>query len=890
MISDDYPAHWEADVLLRDGSTAHIRPIVPADAPRVIEFHSQLSEETIYFRFFAPYPVLSTKDVRRFTEVDHHDRSALVATLGGVIVGVVRYDRLVPGGVEAEVAFVVRDDLQGMGLGSILLEHIAGAARERDIHRFVAEVLPANHRMLGVFRDVGYASSTEVADGVVHLVLEIEPTTSSRAVSASREHRAEARSVERLLTARSVAVIGASRDPASVGSTLLRNLVAGGFTGQIYAVNPHADGLLQGVPTYASVALLPENVDLALVATPADTLLTVVNDCAAKGVHALVVVSGGFAETGEEGRALQGQLVQQAHAAGMRVVGPNCLGLINTDPDISLNASLSSVMPARGCVGFFSQSGALGSALLEALVRRGLGVSSFVSAGNRADVSGNDLLQYWEQDEATDIVLLYLESIGNPRKFSRIARRTSRSKPIVAVKSGRSSQGIPLGHRVRSTALPSAAVDEMFRQSGVIQVDSLAAMFDVAMVLTFQPLPAGRRVRVVGNSDALAVLAADACSSHGLEVVGELQALGPSASAEQFGRALAAAVDDPDVDSVIVLFAPPLGDSGAEVADQISTISRRTTKPMVATVLAVEGMSELLRHVNPDGLPILGSVPTFGLVEDAVGALAAAADYAQWRRRPEGEVPVLVDIDRVGARDIVDRVMDANSDGGTLEGPDLTQLLACYGIRLWPTASVRTVEEALEAADRLRYPVVLKANAPTLAHRIDLGGVRLDLPNEGALRRAFDAMADDFGPEVVESLDVQHMAHRGVTCVVGASEDALFGPVVSFGVGGVVAELVEDRGYRIPPVSDLDAYELVRAPRASPLLLGHRGAPAVDTHELEDLIVRVAQLCDDLPELVDLELDPVVAATIGAAVLGATARVAPVALRTDTNERRLPTG
>ena len=642
-----YPTHWEADVLLKDGSTARIRPIRTDDGPRIVDLHSQLSEQSIYFRFFAPYPVLAARDVERFTHVDYDDRVALVATVAGAIVGVVRYDRLAPGGDEAEVAFTVRDDYQGLGVGSMLLEHLTGVARERDIRRFIAEVLPANHRMLGVFRDAGYASAMAMEDGVVRLDLAIEPTFSSRAITESREHRAEARSIERLLAPRAVAVVGASRDPRSVGSTLLRNLVESGFTGEVSAVNPHAEEPVLGVPTYASVSEIPGTVDLAIVASPAETLLDVVADCATKGVHGLVVVSGGFAETGTEGRERQRRLVRAAHGAGMRVVGPNCLGLINTDPAHLLNASLSPIMPTRGRIGFFSQSGALGIALLETLVRRGLGVSSFVSAGNRADVSGNDLIQFWEEDEDTDVLLLYIESIGNPRKFSRIARRTSRTKPIVAVKSGRSSQGIPLGHRVRSTTLPPSAVDEMFRQSGVIQVDTLGELFDVAMVLTYQPLPAGRRVAVVGNSDALAVLAADASASQGLQLTDAEHVLRPDTTAEDFGRELAAVVDDAGVDSVVVLFVPPISDSGEDFAAQISAVSRRATKPMVAIVLAVEGMSELLRHVNPDGLPILGSVPTFASVEDGVRALAAVTDYAEWRRRPDGVVPELLDLDRV---------------------------------------------------------------------------------------------------------------------------------------------------------------------------------------------------------------------------------------------------
>ncbi len=891
MMRDRYPRQWEADVLLRDGSAAHIRPIRADDRDRLAELHSLLSEQTIYFRFFAAYPELTSRDLVFFTSVDHDDRVALVVTVDDAIVGVVRYDRTEAGGPEAEVAFVVRDDYQGYGLGSVLLEHLAGAARERGVRRFVADVLPANNRMLDVFRQAGYATTTSVEDGIVRLALDILPTAISRAVTETREHRAEARSLERLLAPGSVVVVGASRDPRGVGSTVLRNVLDGGFTGRVYAVNPEADGDIMGVPTYHSVAEIPERVDLAVVATPAHTVLGVVADCATRGVHALVVLSGGFAEVDEAGRDLQRQLVDTAHGFGMRIVGPNCIGLLNTHPAISLNATLSSVMPQSGTIGFFSQSGALGIALLEALARRGLAVSTFVSAGNRADVSGNDLMQFWEEDESTDILLLYLESIGNPRKFSRIARRTSRVKPIVTVKTGRSTQGIPLGHRVRATSLPATAVDEMFRQSGVIQVDTLTQMFDVALVLSLQQLPEGRRVGVVGNSDALAVLAADACASRGLEIADDdVRGLWPSIPAEDFGRALSDATHDPDVDAVLVLFVPPIGDSGAAYAREISRASRETTKPLVATLLAVGEMSEILRHANPDGAQVLGSVPTFGSVEDAVRALAAVVDYAEWRRRPDGKVPELPDVDRPAARALVDHLLKDNPDGVELAVDDLEKLLRCYGISPMPMISVRSVDEALRAAEELGYPVVVKAISRTLVHRTDLGGVRLDLGTPGDVRWAFNAMVKQFGPWVVDSLVVQQMTPHGVSCVIEATEDDLFGPVVSFRVGGVVTELVEDRGYRIPPITDVDAYELVRAPKAAPLLLGHRGGPALDTVGLEDLVVRVAQLSDDLPELVQLELNPIVATDEEAVVLGASGRVAPVLVRSDTQARRLPSG
>nr|MCU0265285.1 acetate--CoA ligase family protein [Actinomycetes bacterium] len=556
-------------------------------------------------------------------------------------------------------------------------------------------------------------------------------------------------------------------------------------------------------------------------------------------------------------------------------------------PSLSLNASLSPVMPGRGRIGFFSQSGALGVALLETIVSRGLGLSTFVSAGNRADVSGNDLMQYWEDDPATDVLLLYIESIGNPRKFSRIARRTSRSKPIVAVRSGRSSQGIPLGHTVRATRLPAVAVDEMFTQSGVIQVDTVAQLFDVATLLTFQPLPQGRRVSVVGNSDALAVLAADACAAHELQLVGEPHTFAPTVTPEELGATLAAVVEDPAVDSVLVLFLPALNASGEEVARELARVAGRATKPIVATVLAAEGVAALLRRLDPSGMPLVGSVPAYASVEDAVRSLAAVTRYAAWRREPRGVLTELEGTDADAARELVDRVLDEAPDGTTLTGPDLTALLRCYGITLWPAVEVSTPDEAAEAASWLGYPVVLKAVAPHLMHRTDLGGVRLDLGSEGSLRRAYDQIMETLGPNQATSLVVQRMAPRGVACVVGSTEDALFGPVVSFGIGGVVTELVQDRGYRIPPLTDRDAAALVRSPRAAPLLFGYRGAEPVDVAALEELLLRVSRLSDDLPDMAELELNPVVVSPSGVAVLGARARLAAPIIRKDSDARRL---
>ncbi len=549
------------------------------------------------------------------------------------------------------MAFLVEDAHQGRGIAQILLEHLAEAARERGIAKFIAEVLPDNSRMVQVFRDAGYRVAGGYKDGVLMLEFPIASTDTAVGVMRSREHRAEARSMERFFMAKSVAVIGASRRHDTIGATLVRNLVLGDYAGRVYVVNPAAEAVA-GMPAYRSVQEIPDSVDLAIVAVPAESVQDVVLDCAAKGVHGLVVISSGFAETGEEGRRRQRRLVGLSRSYGLRLVGPNCLGVINTSPDVSLNASLAPDMPPRGRVGFFCQSGALGVAILETVARRGLGLSTFVSAGNRADVSGNDLLQYWEEDPATEVVLLYLESIGNPRKFSRIARRVGRSKPIVAVKSGRTTQGVPVGHTVRSTMAPKAAVDAMFRQAGVIQVETLDEMFDVAQLLAHQPLPMGPRVAIVGNSDALGLLAADSAAAAGL-VVEMSVSLGADASAADFEAALDRAIDSDDVDAVVTVFIPPLNTTGDEVAAVLATVGDQSDKPIVSTFLATVGVPELLRVPDLAASAGRGSVPSYPAPESAVRALARVVHYARWASRAPGKVPRFDDIDAPAARRLV---------------------------------------------------------------------------------------------------------------------------------------------------------------------------------------------------------------------------------------------
>ncbi|MDP4508988.1 bifunctional acetate--CoA ligase family protein/GNAT family N-acetyltransferase [Nonomuraea turcica] len=998
-----YPAHWEADVVLADGGTAHVRPIRPADADRLRAFYSRLSDESIYFRFFGPRPRLSDRDVERFTNVDYLHRVALIATIGTEMVAVIRYDRTGPG--EAEVAFLVEDAHQGRGVASVLLEHLAATAREHGIERFIADVLPANMRMMGLLRQAGYTAQSQFADGVVRMTLDLTPTETSAEVTAAREHRAESRSIARLLTPGSVAVIGASREPGGVGQTVLRNLLAADFTGPVYPVHREVRAVA-GVRAYPSVTAIDGDVDLAVVAVPAEGVLDVVKECAEKGVHGLVVVSSGFGETGAPGRARQDELARIARSYGLRVVGPNCLGIANTDPTVRLNATLAATVPGRGKVGFFSQSGALGTALLQRVAQRGMGISSFVSAGNRADVSGNDLLQYWEEDDATEVILLYLESLGNPRKFTRLARRIARSKPIVVVKSG----GTPSGHSAEELGLPDSAISSLFAQAGLIRVDDLIQLFDVGQLLAYQPLPAGPRVALVTNSDALGLLAADVCRAAGLEPRPPVN-LGPAAGASEFGTALAGELASPDVDAAVVIYMPPLAGDTEAVAAELVRVSKDVPKPVLTTFRGHLGMHPALRLEGPAGTqatPGRGSIPSYAAPEEAVRALAHVVRYATWRAQPAMPPPELDDIDTDRARSLVHTLLTttpadpdtlapaqatpasgtaptdkaagqpasgaasgpvgglqeqasapavasygasgpasaspegaggasaeeargaspekvggasagaATGAGGTGEtaaadpapaparadraaaarprpvvfaepGPpveiDATELLSCYGLTVWPAEVVRSPDEAVAAAERLGWPVVLKVADPGASRRA--GTVRLGLAGPEMVRHAYAEFADQLGEKV--RLAVQRMAPQpAVPTVVGVIEDPAFGPVVSFGLGEVTARLLLDQGFRLAPLTREDAAALVRSVRATPLLFGEYGYPPVAVDALEELLVRVGRLANDLPEVARLDLDQVLVGESDAMILGARATLrTPAGPRLDGGPRRL---
>jgi acyl-CoA synthetase (NDP forming)/RimJ/RimL family protein N-acetyltransferase len=877
------PVEWEADVVLRDGSVAHVRPITPQDGDALRRFHNAQSDESIYLRFFAPLRELSDKDVHRFTHVDYVDRVALVATLAGDIIGVGRYDRITP--TSAEVAFNISDHYQGKGIGSVLLEHLAAIAQELGIHKFTAEVLPQNRKMLMVFKEAGYDLSHHLEDGVVAVSFDIEPTEQSKAVQLSREHRAEARSMTTILFPKRVAFIGASRREKSLGALVMRNILSGAFQGELFPIHPEADEI-QGLKAYRSVRDVPGELDLAIVVVPAAQSIEVVKDCGRAGVKALLVLSSGFAEAGEEGARLQERLRREVRRYGMRIVGPNSFGMINNDPGVRLNATLAASIPAKGRLGLFAQSGALGIAVLASAARRGLGISIFASAGNRVDVSGNDLMQYWIDDPETSTVGLYLESMGNPRKFSRIARQLAKVKPLIVVSSGVSSFAAPPGHRTRTTHVPRQAFDSLLRQAGVIRVENIHQLFDVAQLTLHQPLPRGSRVAIVSNSDALGALSASACLSWELEVTHGPVSLLPQASAEKFAEALDAAFGDPDVDSVIASFMPPLETLDEEVTDAVRTVVSKYEKACVATFLGMRGVEGGLTYEDPGG--VTRSVPSYAMPEDAVRALNAVTRYAQWQLRDRGTSVHPVGVDRDRAEALLTEICRKSPGGRPLSRDEATELLAAYGIRLWPATAVRTVEEAVAAAEELTYPVILKSTSPVVRHQPGLVGVRGDLVDAEAVRDAHASLTERLGPMAADSFVVQRMAVPGVSCVLRSTEDPLFGPVVSFSVAGPPTELLGDVTHRVPPLTDVDVSDLIDGLKAAPLLSGHRGAAPVHRAALSDLVARLSVLADEHPEVASVELNPVNAWTGGVDVLGADVVVArPHQVRQDPGRRRM---
>lgn len=894
-----YPASWEGDTVLLDGTGVHIRPIRPDDAPSLVAFHAGLSAETIHRRFFSAHPALSPEEARRFTTVDYGARMALIAKWRGQLVAVARYERL-GRAAAAELAVVVADDFQGRGVGTVLLEQLAAFARRRGLERFEAETLPGNVSMLRVFDDLGLQHSRRVGDGSVIVTIDLAPTPGYLAARDRRERRAIAHSLQPLLEPSAIAVIGASRRPGSAGHELLRSLLAYDFTGPVYPVNPSARSIC-GVPAFATIGQVPEPVDLAVVAVPAAGVPKVVEECAAAKVRSLVVISSGFAEVGPEGRALELAVLETARRHGVRLLGPNCLGLLHTAPEVRMNATFGPGAPVEGNVALASQSGAIGVLLLEQAKAAGLGLSAFVSMGNKADVSSNDLLCAWEDDPRTAVIALYLESFGNPRKFARIARRVARTKPLVVLKSGTTTAG-QRGARSHSAAAatPTVAVEQLLRSAGAIQVGGLDELVDVVTLCATCPVPAGGRVGLVGNSGGPLVLAADACERAGLVVpeltgatAARLAELAPPSSAvanpvdltsEADGACLAAVASamlaDEGLDAVLAVVTPLNALPTAEAHAALVGVAAGAAKPVVACLVGPDDLAEV--EASP-GAPPIGVLPS---PERAAAALGRLADYGAWRARPEPPHEVVPGIDAAAVRALLAGFLAEHPAGGWLGAERALDLLQAASI---PVASSRVVDDAkgaLEAAETLGYPVALKAAAGALVHKSDVGGVVLGLADPDALAAAVEAMAERLG-EAAHPLLVQPMVPPGLEVLVGMSTDPLFGPLVVFGIGGVVTDLLGDHAFGVPPITLGEAHVMLQSLRASPLLNGYRGAPGVALEPLAEIVRRVGALAELCPELVELDCNPVVASLAGAVVVDAKVRIAPEADAPDVLSRTL---
>lgn len=879
-----------ADVLAADGDIIRLRPVMPDDAAGLADLHARGSADSLRNRFFgAPGAGTLTTEVSRLLRPPADDHDVVVAEQDGTLIGVASYERTSEADRSAEFAVFVDEAHHGRGIGTLLLEHLAASARRRGVTELVGEVMAGNAAMLRVAADLS-ARSSPVEQGVIDVGMRTAPDDGALAIADARDRTAERASLRPLFAPRAVAVVGAGRQPGGIGHATLQSLVDFSFAGRLYAVNPNAASIA-GVPCYPDLASIPDSVDLVVISVPAAAVAAVLTDAGEAGVRAAVVLSSGFDETGD-GQA-QAELVQVARRFGIRLVGPNCLGVLNTDPAVRLAATFSPVLPAAGGLALASQSGAVGVAVLDHAANTGTGVSSFVSLGNKADVSGNDLLSYWYDDPATTAVALYLESFGNPRRFARIARALARRKPVIAVFSGRSVAGQRAGaSHTAAAASPAVAVDTLCAQAGIIRTDHLGELLDAARMLTDQPLPAGGRLGILGNAGGVNVLAADAAEPAGLVVpaasdqlsaqlgrlvrgAGNPLDLGAAASPEGFADALDLIAASGEVDAVLaVVAATRANDVPALLAALTPVADRHSGLPLAVVVLGTRAPGSLGKR----------RAPVFDLPERAISALGKAVRYAAWRAEPLGGQPQLPNVDATVARSTVREAL-AHGGGWQPHGR-VADILARYGIPVVPTATAVGEDAAVAQATRLGFPVVVKVADPGVVHKTDVGGVKLNLRDADAIRAAYRAIAAAVGtPE--PAVLVQPMASGQVELVAGIVHDPLFGSLVMVGLGGVHTEVFADRAFRLVPMTDRDAGRMWRSLRAKQLLTGYRGSPAVNTDAVEDLLLRLSRLADDLPEVAELDLNPIMVSTAGVLVVDAKLRLAAVGEEPDATLRQL---
>ncbi len=875
-------ANPQDEVTLKDGTVVRVRQAGNDDRAGLVGLLDGLSNDAMASRFRGH---VGARDALVEPLLCGEGRFSLVGEAGGSLVAQAGYT--VSGPDTAEVGIIVAEAYRRKGLGTVLLRRLAQSAADSKIRTFEVTVDADRHAMMDHIMEMGFPVQPKILPGKIRVTF---PTSANQTAVEAFERRdatTAVAAVKHFFRPRSIAVIGASRERESIGGELFRNLIEADFNGPVYPVNRKA-AVVQSVAAYDSVLKCPGPVDLAFIVVPAAAVIGTARECAQKGVRALVVISSGFAEIGKEGAALQEELVGVCRESGMRMIGPNCMGIINTDPDVNLNGQFSPYQAIPGRIGFWSQSGALGIAVIDLADRLGIGLSEFVSAGNRADVSGNDIVQYWESNGNVDVILLYIESFGDSRRFARLAKKVTRKKPIVAVKSGRSTAGFRAtqSHTGALVAASDVTVDALFRQSGVIRTDSLDEMFDVAAMLSTQPVPKGDRVAIITNAGGAGILAADACESLGLKVPELSQEtqerlkrfLLPIASTKNpvdmsgaatpvnYAQAIQATAEDQGIDSLIVIFIPPLAEKAEVVASAILGAVRATGRklPVVSTFMATKGVSGQLS----DGTI---RIPSYPFPELAVQALARVTDYGRWLGSPQG-VQSTYAVRRSEAAAIVARALGAGEDW--LSPADTDALLKCYGVSAVRSVQAEDPRRAALAAAGFPGKVVLKAVAPGLLHKTEAGAVKVGLA-PGEVEGAAEEMRDRLrrSGHAVSAFLVQEMVSGAVEMFVGVTHDPTFGPLIACGAGGTLVELVKDISVGLTPLAKQDAERMVRSLKTYQVLEGYRGGPKYDAKALEETILRLNQMVEDIPEVAELDLNPLMVLQDGKGALVVDSRI-----------------
>lgn len=872
---------YRREEILKDGFRVLLRPIEKSDVPLWLDFYSRLSASTRYFRFHHVPKSMTEEDALHFCTVDYKTSFAYVAEIGKgkdkKIIAVTRYYRI-PDKNSAEIAFAVEDAYKNIGLGTRLIKAMVNVARENDISIFEAYVLGEDLQLMAILKDYGFHVSSDLKDNVYHVTFPVKQTQIMDMKEAGRERAAIVASLQPIVHPESVAIIGAARYPGTIGNLLMRCILQSGYSGIVYPVNPNAQAVLS-VRTYPSVQDIPGKVDMAVIAVPAALVNKVADECGMKGVRALIVISDGFRERNPEGLAMEDELRSIALSYGMRLVGPNCMGVINTDPEVRLNATFSHIFPNAGNVAFLSQSGAMGLTILEHVKNLNMGISTFVSVGNRADVSTYDFLQYWEQDPATDVILLYLESFGNPKQFARVARRVSAKKPIVAVKSGSTVAGArAASSHTGALATSDVASDILFKNAGIIRVNAVEELFNLATLLSTQPLPKGRRLVIVTNGGGPGIIAADAASSNGLEVAEisedakakikpllkrDINLNNPidttaGAAAQEYEGILKVLAADKDTDAVLAIFAPPIVVETKDMEDALQRVAPffwRYKKPLLGCFIGQKGLSSQLgTHGH--------YIPLYTFPEEAILSLKRAAEYAEIRRKPRGKIPAITGIQKAKARRFIDEiVINGKDETFWLSEEQIATLLSYFGIYQAEIAFAGTASEAKSTAARLGFPVAVKLASSTITHKTDVGGVILDVNSESEVEKAYNTIKRNLEKlgrdQEMLGVSIQKMITEGVETIVGVTQDPAFGPLIMLGSGGIYAELLKDVTLKLHPITDLDADEMIHSLKLTQLLNGYRGSPPCDVKELQDLLLRVSAMVETVPEIGELDLNPV---------------------------------